>query len=362
MKFIQQQIISPGNKELFQLIEKAATELEKQLLTLNIYDLPISDYTKQYYSDHLNKLRYSLQASCFLLLQAIHDTGKKPEQLILVDNGGGVGIFSFLAKKAGISTVIFNDIYDVSCKDAVVIAKHLGISIDHYITGDVDELIEEVKVKGLNVNVVISRNVIEHIYNLDLYFKKIKTITPDALTLVFATTANTKNLLVELYTRRIHRRIEYQDQKQGWGVKETDAKFSHYKIRKEIILELAPALSIKEIEKLTRSTRGLAGEDIQNAVTRYLDRKEHPPKPDHSTNTCDPNTGNWAEHLVSFKQYQIYFQQNGFSFEVIPGFYNTNYSLKMLNIITPIINKLIFAFPKFGLFLAPFIVLVGKRD
>jgi hypothetical protein len=85
-----------------------------------------------------------------------------------------------------------------------------------------------------------------------------------------------------------------------------------------------------------------------------------PQKPNHPSNTCDPFTGNRTENLLPIENYKKYFEANGFNFDVNAGFYNTNYSQKVFNLITPFVNKLISESPKDRIYLAPFIGLQGK--
>jgi len=116
------------------------------------------------------------------------------------------------------------------------------------------------------------------------------------------------------------------------------------------------------VKNLAKLTRGLIKEDIIESVTKYIQKGLKPEMISHPTNTCDPMTGNWAEHLVSIEEYKELTANNNFSLEVKSGFYNTQYKLKVLNLITPIVNMLIQLLPQYGLFSAPFMVLYCKRS
>ena len=107
-------------------------------------------------------------------------------------------------------------------------------------------------------------------------------------------------------------------------------------------------------------TRGLIKEEIIAGIEEYLKVGILPKLNVAGCNTCDPNTGNWAEHLIATAEYEKLFVSNGFDFKVVNGFYNTNYNKKWLNLITPIVNLKIKLFGKFGIYLAPFIGLQGK--
>jgi hypothetical protein len=94
---------------------------------------------------------------------------------------------------------------------------------------------------------------------------------------------------------------------------------------------------------------------------KYLKDGIMPQKPIHPSNTCDPLTGNRTENLLPIENYKKYFEANGYSFDVYAGFYNTNYSQKVFNLITPSLNKLISKSSTNSISLAPFIGLYGTK-
>src|ERR1051326_5999598 len=104
-------------------IDAAAADLEKKLRTLLIEKLSLSEYGKNYYAYDMRKLHYMLQSYSVMLLESVLKTGKKIEDACVIDHGGGIGIFSLLAKLAGAGTVICQDINPVISKDAELIAK-----------------------------------------------------------------------------------------------------------------------------------------------------------------------------------------------------------------------------------------------
>jgi hypothetical protein len=112
--------------------------------------------------------------------------------------------------------------------------------------------------------------------------------------------------------------------------------------------------------ELVICSRGLIKKDILVMAEKYVKDGIMPQKPIHPSNTCDPFTGNRTENLLPIENYKKYFETNGFNFDVNAGFYNTNYSQKVFNLITPFVNKLISESPKDRIYLAPFIGLQGK--
>jgi len=347
-------------KSLELIISEKAKMLEEKILHLNFSSLNISEYSKLYWIDNLRKLSYIMKSNAFILFNAIIKSKKEIKDIVLMDNGGGTGSLSLLAKAIGINTVIYNDIYDLSCNDALIVAEELGFKANDYVCADSEELINYFANKKLDCDIVVSRNVIEHIYNLEKYFADISKVSRKALVVCFATTANIKNPLVNLYTRKIQKRVELFGNK-GKYKKERDSTKSFFEIRKQIIKDAFPNLVEDEIVQLSKSTRGLKKEDIIDFIGKENYHDNYRLLPKDSRNTCDPITGNRSENLLSLNIYKNILEKNGFKFQVIPGFYNTNYKLKILNLITPSLNRLINSLKLFSIFLSPFIIILGVK-
>ncbi|MBI2967719.1 MAG: hypothetical protein HYY40_07895 [Bacteroidetes bacterium] len=348
--------ILPRDSALVQSIESASAVLYDRMRSLDYLDLPISDYSKKYMGEHIRKLTYSLRVYGFILSWSILKTGKKPGDLCLADNGGGTGILSLLAKAAGVKTVVYNDYYDISCRDASVIGTALGFPADSYVHGEIDALGNFFTGRGIHCDIIASRNLIEHIYDLEGYFRTCYVLFSAPLVIFHATTANVKNPLINLYTKKLHRIAEYKGKKTDWGFKQMDSSTPFSELRRQIIGEHARGVPETEIKKLVRATRGLSADDIVKAMEEYRNGGTIPSPPVHPTNTCDPATGNWEEQLVSPRQYRDLAEKNGFDLEIINGFYNTNYDNKLLNPIASVVNYVIRKSPQsMGAYAAPFI-------
>jgi 2-polyprenyl-3-methyl-5-hydroxy-6-metoxy-1,4-benzoquinol methylase len=349
----------PVDNFLTKRFELAVHHLETKLQAIDIESLDVSAYSKKYFKDYQRKLKYSLQACSFILMHALKKTNKNIEEITIVDYGAGTGVLAMLASEVGFGKVIYNDIYDVSCKDAETIAKKASAKAHAYVCGDINVLPNYFNQNMLTCDIIVSRNVIEHIYDLNSYFKTLPSIPNDGLTLFFATTANIKNPLTVWYTNRIQRMLEFKGLTTKWG-KERDTLKPYFISRKEIIEHAFPQLNEVEVNQLTANTRGLIKEEILEKIKTYLKDGTLPALKVSGYNTCDPNTGNWAEHLVKIDEYQHLFLSNSFDFKIVNGFYNTNYNLKLLNIVTPIVNFGIKILGNAGIYLAPFIGLQGQ--
>ncbi len=350
----------PVNKDIELQFEQAAMRLEKKLLSIDVEKLNVSAYSKKYFKDYQRKLKYSLQACSFILMHALHKSGKEIKNATIVDYGAGTGVLAMLAKEVGFGKVIYNDIYDISCKDAETIAIKALAQANDYVCGDINALQTFFKSNNQYCDIIVSRNVIEHIYSLENYFKVLSDFQKQELTLFFATTANIKNPLTVWYTQRIQRMLEFKGMTTKWG-KERDSLKPYLLSRKEIIKAQFTHLSASETDQLAIETRGLIKEEIIEFTKDFINSGTLKKSLISGCNTCDPNTGNWAEHLVAIEKYNELFVKNGFDFKVVNGFYNTNYSKKWLNLITPLVNICIKIFGSNGIYLAPFIGIEGKK-
>ncbi|MFZ4614299.1 MAG: hypothetical protein ACOYNH_11505 [Bacteroidia bacterium] len=360
MNFFRSFVIPNLNPKLKETLNNAASNLFQKLEKVEGNELDISDYSKKYFGNYQSKLHYSLECGCFILANSLNHLGDDFANATVLDHGGGLGMLSLLAKSAQIKTVIYNDIYDVSTNDAKKIASLLNVSANYYICSDIIELVAELNNKQITIDCFISRNVIEHIYNLEEFFCELSKVPGKNLTVFIATTANEKNILVDLYTKKLQRKAEFEYSAGKWD-KGRDSKKPYSIIRKEILLEAYPNLQRKELMELVICSRGLIKKDILVMAEKYVKDRIMPNRPSHPSNTCDPYTGNRTENLISIDQYKKLFEKNGFKFETFSGFYNTRYPQKVINLLTPNINKIIKKSPLLGISLAPFIALEGTR-
>jgi len=364
MKFIYNFAYLPKNTKLLTNINSAACKLYEKLNVINIDTLKISDYNKKCLSKRLNNLVSSLQLYSYLLSLALADNEISEKDFIFVDYGGGIGILSLLAKELGIGTVIYNDIYDVSCKDAKTIGNHIGISADFYVHGNIDELINFIKKSKFNCNAISSHDVIEHIYDIELFFKKIPLLSKDGLTIVMSSGSNIFNPRRKRLEIKRQIEVEHFDQQRKWGHREIDCLESYLKIRKEIIsnylIESNKELSRKEINKLAKRTRGKRTEDILKCVEDYLKKGIYPPELKHPTNTCDPYTGNWMENLFDPYILKTILAKRGFKAQILNGYYGY-YKHPIKKLAVNFMNRSIVLLNKQGIRLAPFYIVYGRK-
>jgi len=341
-------------------LDRAAASLSARIAGLDIDRLDISDYNRRYFGSHVASIRQVLQYYTYVLCCAFSQAARATDDLVFIDYGGGSGLLSLLARELGVRTAIYVDIYDVSCRDAELIARSLGLPADVYLTGDIDELLAFLEERRIACDVLASVNVIEHIYDIEGFLSKLGELPGPGLSVALSSDANDENPWERRSFARLHRRIEHEDRTRGWGHKERDSLESYRSIRRRLISECAADLSCEELDRLAAATRGLRAADIRARVNAYRCTGEMPEEPKHPTNTCDPRTGNWAERLLSPEYLRERLAGEGFGAEVLRGYYGASlHPLKRL--IGPCLNRLIAGLGSRGLTLSPFYVLRGCR-
>lgn len=365
MKFMHNYARLPkGRNLLIEDINSAAKRLFNKLSVLDITTLDISDYNKRYLGHKLEHLITVLRSYSYILSWSLAKSDVPYDKFVFLDHGGGSGVLSLLAKELGIGTVIYNDIYDVSCNDAEVIANSIGNPADYYICGDIDGVVDFLKANAINCDAIASYDVIEHIYDIESFLNTVPLCSDNSLTVVMSSAANTLNPFCRKKLMRKQLEVEHNEQTKQWGHKERDCLESYLDVRRRIVREylqsLDKKLNEKQIEKLVLNTRGMIEADIQKCVAEYLTTGKYPPLPDHPTNTCDPYTGNWKEHLMAPYHLARVLSKVGFRSQILSGYYgrSNNFAKRLLGYA---FNLFIHAFPNQGVRIAPFYTLYAKR-
>ncbi len=341
-------------------IKEAALSLRPKLKQLPISSLDISAYNQRYLNEKIEMVDAMMDIYSRLLYLVLKDYNSDLKNFVLVDYGAGSGVFSLLAKEAGIGTVIYNDIYDVSCADVRKTSKALNITIDHIVCGDTDVLITYLHQHSIAINAIASFDVIEHIYNIEEHFSKLAHLQAVPFTLLYGSGANTESPWKVKAITKIQLTDEYENKAETWGHKERDTLQPFLEVRKHIISSYASQIKPSDVEFLAKATRGLIKEDIEKCVDEFLSAGSISYKMEHPTNTCDPLTGNWSEHLMDLNWLEKYLQKLGFTTQIICGYYPINGPWINQGIKT-IINAWIKLRTRKGMGLAPYFWVVGRK-
>ncbi len=333
----------PHTDDNGRLINEKATLLLQRLQQLDVSKLGLPDFCLHYYnSSHSSRLFFSIETSAHLLYNAVSLVGKPIPTLTIMDYGAGVGTLYLLAKLIGCKTVIYNDHLEDWKKSAQLIAEAIDIHVDEYIVGDIDDCLQTLQSLNIQCDIITSRNVVEHIYNLENFFKAVSASQPQAI-VYSSTTANKNNPASVVKHWLWHRKWE---------------KIFSGK-RMVIIDRQSPGLTTYQKKKLAKATRGLAVEDLTQAVEEYRKSGQHPDPSLHGSNTCDPSNGVWAEHLLSEKEYRTFINENNYTVSFAPGFWDTHYSTKYMNTIGRTLNNIISKKGSGAKKLAPFIYVIA---
>ena len=330
------------------LINDRANHLYQKLAVLDISNTDIDSYGKAYFINHHtgNRLFFSIQSSADIIYQSVKRTNKPIAELTFIDYGAGLGTLFLLAGMAGFKKVYFNDYFPQWAGYAKTICNKLDITIDDFISGDIDAVIDFGKVNNIHFDILASRNVVEHIYKLRDFYTK---LSQSGITSVCyaTTTANYHNPAMRLKHYWHHYQVE---------------KNAYKKQRADFIKELVPTITDADLNALVKHTRGRAFADFTNALDLYFKKQPIPAVEFLRTNTCECKTGVWAENLITRSNYFDIIQQAGFTIEYTAGFWDTHYKHGIVNLVTGILNRLIKITGKKGYWFAPFVNITAIKN
>lgn len=333
-----------------------AYELIDQLEAIDYEQLPISDYNKQYIATLKASLLYHFQIYSFCLTSVMRSINNPVRFLTFVDYGGGSGFLSILAKKVGFGRVIYIDLNPQSVETVKVLKEQLGMGPDVILQGDSDTLAAWCAENKKKPEILISTDVIEHIYDLRKFFADLTSINEDMVMLF--TTASTP------FNPRIKRRLERQMKEYEKGGK---ASPNYYELRKEYIAQNYPDIKKDEdeLEHYATITRGLTFTDISYLLDNRHQIETVPlerfPMFIGPYNTCDPRNGNWMERILFPNRYNDFLKPHNFHITLVAGFYKMDRKNFIAKFCAKFTNFLIYSIGKYGLLIAPFIILYCSR-
>lgn len=339
------------NLEEYKLIEVAISNLYSKIHKLDIKNLKISDYNKEYLKKYISNYNFYMSLYKQLLHKSIIKLKKPISQSIFVDYGGGCGMLSYIAKEIGFKSVIYNDIYQISVNDTKIISREIDIVIEDYICGDVYEFVNELNIKNIKPDLICSFDVLEHIYNLEKWFQTIRKIK-GKFSLLFMTSANSRNPYLVNRLKKLQIKAEYVGSNRTVGWKESDMNSPFREVRINIIKNKFPELENIEIKDLSKRTRGLRKEDIEEVVQNYKSSGLIDYQIKHATNTCDPYTGNWTENLIDLNHLKNFLEKINFKVEITNSFYGYSNN-KIFNLPKYILNLIIKLLGTKNLFFSP---------
>ena len=333
----------PHKDGLGEVLQAKSEELFTLMMTIDVEKLGLSVHGVEYFlGSHYKRLFFSIQTSAHLLYNSIKLTQKEAKDIVIMDYGAGIGSLYILAKMIGCKRVIYNDILEEWKQNALLIAQAINIDVDEYVVGNIEETLKVLKTKNITLDIITSRNVVEHIYKLDAFYTLIDSYQPQAI-VYSSTTANFNNPAMNLFHVSHHLKMEKIYKKQ----------------RNEFIKTHFPQLEGNTLKQLAKSTRGYEKNELLNTVNSFVKEGKLPQKNHYYTNTCDMDYGVWAENLLSFKTHKQMAINGNRKCIIKPGFWDTHYQKPWKNRMGGFFNGLITLNTTLAFLVAPFIYIIA---
>jgi len=332
----------------------------QKLDLINVDEISTSPLVKEYLQSVLQQRNYYTKIYAFVLRNTLTKSKKKTDEITLLDFGCGNGLLAIFAKHCGIKTVYGCDFNQDFVEAAKALSRAININVDDWFVSNEEELLNTCN--ALKLDVIIGTDVIEHIYNLNVFYKNIFLLNPTIIT-----GFTTASVYDNYFKRRGLYKLMQQDETIGSNAfhatsKDEYAGLAYIEIRKKLIAQTFPQLQQNVIDILASATRGLRKNDIEVFVNKYFQtRIISDVLSTNKFNTCDPITGNFTERILTLKEYKLLYHSNQFSLEVISCFYGAN-GKGMKSIVQKVLNVFIKIFNKIFLSrtVSPLILLVGK--
>ena len=245
----------PPNAALVKRVTTAADRLRGLIAETDVSRLDGDEYSKKrFLKGKLRELDHNLTKYAFHVSWIMHLADVPPEQIVLIDHGGGTGLQGLLAKVAGVGTVIYNDINERVLSVARALGEAIELPCNHYVLGDIGPLFDYLDARGIVPSAMVSYDVLEHIYDVDAFFQQLARLCRGPLALFLSSGANMFS------PRYVLKLIPVQ-----WR-----AERRYRAERRAMIAEMAPQLSARELTKLARATQGLCRPDIEKTVAGFL--------------------------------------------------------------------------------------------
>jgi 2-polyprenyl-3-methyl-5-hydroxy-6-metoxy-1,4-benzoquinol methylase len=303
---------------------------------------PFIDYFSRHHLGH--RLFFSIQSSAHILYEAVKRCPKPLKEINAIDYGAGLGTLFLLGGMLGFRRFDYNDHLPEWQQTAKQVSERIGSRISGYVTGDVEAVTSFAENKGFTYDLILSRNVLEHIYSLPHFYTTLYRHNPKAV-VYGTTTANYHNPLMRIYHYRIHAKAER----------------SHYfRQRCGEIGRSDSNLRPDAISRLARQTRGLAGADFSRTLEALKADSPLPQDPTLRSNTCDCINGVWCEHLLTRNEYAAIISAAGYRMDFSAGFWDTHYPNALMNFGARLLNRCIgWLGPRKAVLISPFVNIIA---
>lgn len=347
-----------NNAPNFALLAKSFKE---KLLTLDVDTITNDLLVKKYLQSIILQQDYYLKIYCWVLENAVSKCNKPIHEISFLDFGCGNGLFAIFAKYCGFKKVYGCDFNEHFVAAAKLLANQMHIEVTDWFVCNESDLYK--KCNNLHLDIVAGTDVIEHIYNLNIFFSNIYLLNTKMVTAF-----TTASIYDNFFKRKSLYKLMHQDEYISSNALEATTKdeyagLAYIETRKKIISRHFPLLQQPTISKLAAATRGLREDDIIFFANNYLVEKNIKPSTQNKHNTCDPITGNFTERMLTLQEYNLLYTNNHFTLTVKSGFYNAQGS-GIKSFTQKCLNKIIFLLNNSFLSrtIAPLILLLGEAE
>ncbi|OPY83124.1 MAG: hypothetical protein A4E71_02961 [Smithella sp. PtaU1.Bin162] len=346
-----------GTDKIKLMLKNASMRLEQKIGSIDIKTLEIDErYAERYLLPRIRNREYWLskyEQHLFWALSLDPIKGIPLNRLRLIDHGAGTGFLGLLAKEVGIGEVICNDIDEKFLQLTREIGRAIGVSHDHYILSDYGGLIAYLRKNMQAPTLFVSADVLEHIYDIDGFLNCLSSLSHESIGVVMSSGANYLNIkyLVNVIPKQIK-------EEKKWRL-----------LRKNIILDVVPAIEHSDLEYLIKRTRGLMKDEIEILCANwagdgevYRKKKRANDFDPYGTNTCDPMNGWWAEHFLNPSVLVTILREAGFDSNIIFGEYNTHHKSAGKRFLAKTINRTINTIGNCALPFASYYAMVASKN
>lgn len=312
-------------------------------------------YCRKYLGHLMDHRHYYLAIYADVLDKLLSHAKKNVAEISMIDYGAGNGMLGIFAKYCGFKNVFINDIDEKFVAASRKLSMQLNVPVDGYITGDI-HTVQNFFQNDLPC-AIVGTDVIEHIYNLEVFFSVIKNINPSMVS-VFTTASNPKNYFKVRRLKKLQVKDEYEGGTPDDFVLFGDSPLEpFFKTRLKMIQSQLGLNDEATMLKLAKATRGMNKEDILTVAKNYEVNGTIPLPPVHPTNTCNPVNGSWTERILTIEEYLSIYNSNGMRLHMYNGFYN-EHGRGVKKLLNKALNK---GVDSLGSLLAPFIIFVGTK-
>lgn len=260
-------------------IIRASKTLKNKLLSID-YTLFQDQAFVNYLKNYVKMYDVIIQRYVNLLVYIIKK--RNSFEFSFMDYGGGTGIFSLLAKLAGVSKVTYLDLNHNYLVDFTTLAKTINVEVDNIILASHNSEFQE------QFDVISNYDVLEHINKPLQAFINLKKILRKNGFILMESGANQYNPIL----MRINKMKHLKEEPCSLEAQYTKQRFEYIKSKH-------PEFPENLIKKMALFTRGFLFSQIDAFIDFYLIKGDFI-RPKIKSNTCSPKTGIWHEHCFDF--------------------------------------------------------------